>query len=189
MVSCSVTRWDPLSCDVGCFRSYPAYYRLYIYISSMIGSHNECLASLRGHGIEPGVIPVAEGGTISDMDSYRQQLVRQRRQERLSQPRRSMIYVPMSCDVLFGKGLPIQNHVGNKKFRALIADCQKSYEKASRGGKTILAQGIVDTVIECSGMFLKPDGNVWLPVENDAARSKVSVAFRTLRSSTKDWRD
>jgi hypothetical protein len=124
---------------------------------------------------------VVEGGTISDIDSYRQQLVRQRRQERLSQPRRTMIYVPMSCDVLFGKGSRIQNHVGNKKFRVLIADCQKSYEKASRGEKTILAQSIVDTVIECSGMFLKPDGNVWLPVENDAARFKVSAVFRTLR--------
>jgi hypothetical protein len=80
----------------------------------------------------------------------------------------------MSCDVLFGKG--------NKKFRALIADCQKSYEKAKKGEKISLAQEIVDTVIESSGMFLKPDGDVWLPVENDAARTKVSVAFRTLRS-------
>jgi hypothetical protein len=127
---------------------------------------------------------VAEGGTISDIDSYRQRLVRQRRQERLSQPRRSMIYVPMSCDVLFGKGFPIQNHVGNKKFRGHIGDFQKRYEKAKKGEKIILAQEIVDTVIESSGMFLKLDGDVWLPVENDAARTKVSVSFRTLRKST-----
>jgi hypothetical protein len=92
-----------------------------------------------------------------------------------------MIYVPMSCDVLFGKGFPIRNHVGNKKFRALIADCQKSYEKAKRGEKIILAQAIVDTLIESSGMFLKPDGDVWFRVENDVARTKVSDAFRTLR--------
>jgi hypothetical protein len=183
MVSWSVTRWDPLFCDVGCLRSYPIFL-LYIYISSLIGSHDECLASLRGHGIGPDVIPVAEGGTISDIDSYRQRLVRQRRQERLSQPRRTMIYVPMSCDVLFGKGLPIQNHVGNKKLRGLVAVCQKRYEKAKRGEKIILAQEIVDTVIESSGMFLKPAGEIWLPVENDAARTKVSVAFRTLRRST-----
>jgi hypothetical protein len=124
---------------------------------------------------------VAKGGTISDIDSYRQRLVRQRLQERLSQPQRTMIYVPMSCDVLFGKGFPIRNHVGNKKFRALIADCQKSYEKAKRGEKIILAQAIVDTLIESSGMFLKPDGDVWFPVENDVARTKVSDAFRTLR--------
>jgi hypothetical protein len=90
----------------------------------------------------------------------------------------------MSCDVLFGKGLPIQNHVGNKKLRGLVAVCQKRYEKAKRGEKIILAQEIVDTVIESSGMFLKPAGEIWLPVENDAARTKVSVAFRTLRRST-----
>jgi hypothetical protein len=132
---------------------------------------------------------VGEGGTILDIDSYRQRLVRQRRQERLSQPRRTMIYVPMSCDILFGKGTRIQNHVGNKKFRVLIADCQKRYEKAKRGEKILLAQAIVNTVIESSGMFLKPDGDVWLPVENDAARTKVSVAFRTLRRSTEDWLD
>jgi hypothetical protein len=147
----------------------------------VIGSHDECLASLRGHGIEPGVIPVAEGGTISDIDSYRQRLVRQRRQERLIQPRRTMIYVPMSCDVLFGKGTPIQNYVGNKKLRGLITDCQKSYEKAKKGEKIRLAQEIVDTVIESSGMFLKPDGGMWLSVDNDAARTKVSAAFRTMR--------
>jgi hypothetical protein len=92
-----------------------------------------------------------------------------------------MIYVPMICDVLFGKGFPIQNLLGNKKFRTLIADCQKSYEKAKKGEKIILAQAIVDTVIESPGMFLKPDGDAWLPVENDAARTKVSDAFRTLR--------
>jgi hypothetical protein len=183
MVSCSLTRWDPLFCDIGCLRSYPIFL-LDICISSRIGSHDECLASLRGHGIGPDVIPVAEGGTISDIDSYRQRLVRQRRQERLSQPRRSMIYVPMSCDVLFGKGFPIQNHVGNKKFRGHIGDFQKRYEKAKKGEKIILAQEIVDTVIESSGMFLKLDGDVWLPVENDAARTKVSVSFRTLRKST-----
>jgi hypothetical protein len=54
----------------------------------------------------------------------------------------------------------IQNHVGNKKFRGLIADCQKRYEKAQKGEKTILAQEIVDTVIQSAGMFLKPDGDV-----------------------------
>jgi hypothetical protein len=90
----------------------------------------------------------------------------------------------MSCDVLFGKGSRNQDHAGNKKFRALIADCLKSYEKAKKGEKLILAQAIVDTVIESSGMFLKPDGDVWIPVENDAARTKVSVAFRTMRRST-----
>jgi hypothetical protein len=152
-----------------------------VHISSLIGSHDECLASLRGHGIEPGVIPVAEGGTISDIDSYRQRLVRQRLQERLSQPQRKMIYVPMSCDVLYGRGTRIQNHAGNKNFRALILDCQKSYEKAQKGEKILLAQAIVDTLIEASGMFLKPHGDVWLPVENDAARTKVSDGFRTLR--------
>jgi hypothetical protein len=162
---------------------------VHIYISSVIGSHDECLASLRGHGIEPGVIPVAEGGTISDIDSYRQRLVRQRRQERLSQPRRTTIYVAMSCDVLFGKGIPIQNHVGNKKFRALIADCQKRYEKAKKGEKIILAQEIVDTVIESSGMFLKPDGGMWLSVDNDAAKTKVSGVFRTLRMDQRNAGD
>jgi hypothetical protein len=100
-----------------------------------------------------------------------------------------MIYVPTSCDVLFGKGTRIQNHVGNKKFRALIADCQKSYEKAKKGEKIILAQAIVDTLLESSGMFLKPDGDVWVPVDNDAARTKVSAAFRTLRMDQRNTGD
>jgi hypothetical protein len=95
----------------------------------------------------------------------------------------------MSCDVLLGKGYPIQNHVGNKKLRALIADCQKRYEKAKRGEKIILAQEIVDTVIASSGMFLKPDGDVWIPVETDAAKTKVSAVFRALRMNQRNSGD
>jgi hypothetical protein len=92
----------------------------------------------------------------------------------------------MSCDVLFGKGTPIQNHVGNKNFRLLIADCQKRYEKAQKGEKITFAQEIVDTVIESAGMFLKPNGDVWVPVENDAAKTKVSAVFRTLRKGQRE---
>lgn len=72
---------------------------------------------------------------------------------------------------------------GNVKFRNFIADCRKSYEKAKRGEKLRLAQEIVDTVKQSSGLFLKGDGaNGWVVVDDASACSKVGAVFRTLRT-------
>lgn len=124
---------------------------------------------------------MTEGGELKDIEHFMNQLEKQRRQERLTHPPRSKISVPSTYDVLFGKGTPVQAHLGNKKLRVLVLDCQKKYEKIKKGEKIILAQEIVDTVYQSSGKFLKPDGDGWLAVDNEAARNKVSTAFRTLR--------
>lgn len=123
-----------------------------------------------------------EGGKV-DTTEHLQRLKNQRKKERLAQPKRTRIYVPSQFDVLFGKGTPFQDHVGNIKFRSLIADCSKEYDNGNqKGGKMTIAQDIVDTVRESSGMFLKCDEDgSWVDVDNLTARKKVSTAFRTLR--------
>ena len=90
-----------------------------------------------------------------------------------------------------------ENHIGNKKLRRLVLDCQKSYEKAEKGTKLMVAQEIVDIVLESSGRFLKASediidentasgyGCTWINVDNDSARTKVSAMFRTLRWKSK----
>ena len=161
------------------------------------GNHEDCLASLQGHGIPRGVLPVQAGGVLTNAAEYRNFLEQHRKKERLSNPPRAIIMVPSPNDVLFGKGSPVQNHIGNKKLRRLVLDCQKSYEKAEKGTKLMVAQEIVDIVLESSGRFLKASediidentasgyGCTWINVDNDSARTKVSAMFRTLRWKSK----
>ncbi|CAJ1970008.1 unnamed protein product [Cylindrotheca closterium] len=156
-----------------------------IRIKTHSGTHDEVMASLRGYGIELERLPLNRDGKISDLEEYRQGLLLQRARERLQHPRRNRIHVPCMFDVLFGKGTPFQNHVGNKRFRLMVTEQQQRYTKSERGEKLQVAQDIVDNVIENSGVFLKPDGESWIAVENDAARAKVSATFRTMRRTNK----
>lgn len=124
---------------------------------------------------------MVHGERLIDDPDYRLQLRNQRKVERLTQPRRSAIREPSDYDVLLGKGFSTQNHFGNKEFRQLVASKHTVYDGAEKGAKLQIAQDIVDIVHQSSGMFLKQEGELWIPVDNSVARTKVSAAFRTLR--------
>ncbi|CAJ1962885.1 unnamed protein product [Cylindrotheca closterium] len=141
----------------------------------------KCLEDLRGHGIDPSCIPVNHKGEITDLVKDRKRIEQQRRQERLKYPTRSTIAVPFCEDVLLGKGTPFQIHVGNKKLQQFVADRFKKYERAQKGAKKAVAQEIIDVVRGNGGLFLKQDGNRWVPVTDDVALLKVGALFRYLR--------
>ncbi|CAJ1970007.1 unnamed protein product [Cylindrotheca closterium] len=150
------------------------------------GTHEEVMSILQGHGIERGIIPIAEGGEITDLGAHRQRLLAQRSAERWAKPRRRIVHVPGEHDVLFGKGSPIQNHAGNRALRSLVLEYHERYFRAEKGQKIKIAQEIVDIIItQNSGVFLREDDGVWVTVENSVARTKVSAAFRTLRMDQK----
>ena len=149
-----------------------------------LGTHREVMGSLQGHGVHPDLIPIAEEGAITNTDAYRGYLREMRRQERIMFPRRPVIAVPCSLDVLFGKGSSVQTFEGNIRMRQMVAERQDAYENAGKGKKVVVAQEVVDMVLQTSGMFLKQaedGGDYWLTVDNDTARTKVGAAFRTLR--------
>ena len=150
----------------------------------------QCLEELQGHGIDPASIPVDENGEISDLQEGRQKMEEQRRYERLTYPLRSTFYVPFCEDVLLGTGAPVQNHSGNKRLRELVSDHIRHYEKAQRGGKTAIAEGIIDIIRQRGGFFLKKqDGGEWSRVNNEVATLKVTAAFRTYRQKLKLYDD
>ena len=165
----------------------------HIYVINSICSHlvcstfmnqatvAECLHHLRGHGIDPESLPINNQGELTDLPDYKRKLEAQRKYERLNFPPRATIHVPFCLDVILGKGLPFQNHPGNKRLRDLVDLNAKRYDKAAKGDKKGIAQEIVDTIKQSGGYFLKQDGNKWIPVENDVARVKVSATFRTQR--------
>lgn len=136
------------------------------------GTVQNCLEVLQGHGINPTCIPINDKGEMTDLVEERQRIEAQRRYERLNFPLRSSFYVPFSQDVLLGKGTPFQNFPG---------DQYKNYDKAQRAEKKVITMGIVDTIRQGGGLFLKQDGDKWIRVEDEVARLKVTAAFRTFR--------
>ena len=126
---------------------------------------------------------------MTDLEDAHRRLEARRRYERLNFPLRNTILVPFSQDVLYGKGTPFQNHPGNKRLRQLIADQIKQYDKSQRGEKKAIALGIIETIRQSGGLFLKQDGSKWTRVNNDAARLKVTAAFRTFRQARKKDED
>ncbi|CAJ1939093.1 unnamed protein product [Cylindrotheca closterium] len=150
------------------------------------GPQHEVATKLRGFGIAPSTFPAAHGERLLEDPNYRVRLRNQRKVERLSQSaRRNAIHIPSDYDVLLGKGFSAQNHFGNKEFRQLVVSRQSVYDSAEKGSKLQIAQGIVDIVHQSSGMFLKQEDKLWIPVDNSVARTKVSAAFRTLRLDKK----
>jgi len=109
-----------------------------------------------------------------------------RSEERLNQPIRRNIGIPSKVDVLFGKGTPYRTHPGNVQLRAMVSERFKLYGKAEKGQKKQIVEDIIKTIQKQSGLFLRPDGDSWVCVENDAARQKVSASFRTLRNKLVD---
>ncbi|CAJ1947379.1 unnamed protein product [Cylindrotheca closterium] len=145
------------------------------------GSFDDCIRAMKDQGIDTKDFPLDGEGNVAT-DKHHESLEALRRKERQVEPKRNRVHVPGSYDVLFGKGSPLQNHRGNIKFRGLIADCRKAYEKADKDKKRRIIEEIVSTVRQSSGLFLKADGDgSWIDVDDRAACVKVGSLFRTLR--------
>lgn len=81
-------------------------------------------------------------------------------------------------DVLCGRGGATNNHIGNKRFRSIVAEHQREYLAAKKKDKGLIARSIVQIVHERGGRFLKKQGDVWVEVDNKKAAEKTSQALR-----------
>lgn len=99
------------------------------------------------------------------------------------------VLTPGNNDVLLGRGLLSQLHVGNIRFRRLIDQFQNSYDAASKNEKTRMASEVVKLVKFRNGRFLKAEGSTWVEVEDSISRSKVANCFRTSRHRRKKRTD
>lgn len=90
---------------------------------------------------------------------------------------------PGPLDVVMGRGLEAQVHAGNLRFRNIIAERQKVYDKSLIYEKTAIGKEIVRLIKEPGGRFLvrQEDGHGWKLVDDKAARTKISSAFRDRR--------
>jgi hypothetical protein len=94
------------------------------------------------------------------------------------------IELPLASDVLLGKGKPIQEHTGNLRLHAIVEEYLSQYRSSSRPEKTALATEVVRAVKSASGRFLSKESGIWIEVDENVAREKVSNIFRHCRKVT-----
>jgi hypothetical protein len=101
----------------------------------------------------------------------------------------SLILFPSSNDILLGSGFAAQNFPGNMYFISVVQLYEESYNDAGSDNpkKTEISKQVLKIVQESGARFLQraADGNEedgWVHILDDqAARKKVSHAFRNLR--------
>jgi hypothetical protein len=83
-------------------------------------------------------------------------------------------------DVLLGRGGLTNSHIGNKRFRLVVAEYQLEYLMAKKREKKEIAKQIVDRIHSSGGRFLRksPVSNVWSEVTENKALEKASQSLR-----------
>jgi len=83
-------------------------------------------------------------------------------------------------DVLCGRGGLTNSHVGNKRFRCVVAEYQLEYLKARKNDKKGIAQKILSRIKENGGRFLQRNAgsSVWSVASEKRAVGKTSQALR-----------
>lgn len=165
------------------------------------GAPIECIYTLMGFGIPQHAIPINMHGEIKRKPHVERLKTRKHQEDWINSGRlkldsaedpvpgddpRSVIGVPTLRDVLLGRGKPIHTHDGNSELQRLVDEAVPEYEQLKKLGKTQLSQKIVRQIKEdYQGRFLKPDTltGIWLVVDDETARLKVSHLFRARRDT------
>jgi len=90
--------------------------------------------------------------------------------------------IPNDNDVLCGRGGATNNHPGNRHFRDLVKQFQRTYLRAKKKEKPRVAKQIVDLIRNRTptGRFLKkePEKDGWYDIGDQRATEKTSQALR-----------
>lgn len=165
------------------------------------GAILECTYSLCSFGIPQHVLPFNKQGELS-LKTHERFLNSLAAQERmindglLKSPTKTppssgrvgysdIVVIPTSVDVLLGRGARVNAHQGNEALHRMVEKLLVQYEFGTRAVKTLRTNGIVDKVKDLGGRFIKQDPitGVWLVVDDDTARLKVSHLFRARREA------
>lgn len=91
---------------------------------------------------------------------------------------------PGKNDILCGRDKTAFNHIGNKRFRVLIAKNYKRYQAAgTRDIKTLITNEIIEQIRkeECRFLRRNPDTKLWHPADKQYIHEKVSHALRSAK--------
>lgn len=99
------------------------------------------------------------------------------------------VLIPTNKDVLKGRGRGVQDHIGNIRFRCMVAEHQNEYDANDMfGAKAIVSSKVMETIEAEGGRFLKDDGMGWIRLNETDAREKVSMTFRSQRKDSNSSR-
>lgn len=93
---------------------------------------------------------------------------------------------PSELDCISGRGRRVYNHIGNARFRIIIAFYMEKYRKAKKIEKAQIVFSIIDQFRRSGGNFVKQDRHTkrWIEISNYDIKNKVSHALRDAISST-----
>lgn len=96
-------------------------------------------------------------------------------------------WLPTKQDVLCGRGLTAFRHEANQALRTIIVRHLEDYLAATRSGKTVLIESIIESITEKGGRFLLHDKKVgmWYDGGMQAAKNRVGAAFRDAKKASK----
>lgn len=155
-----------------------------VRIRTHLGSHSECQYKLMSFGIPITNFPMSLNGKLNTTN-HKKWLERRIKKERFLtfNPHAEGTDLPLSKDVLLGRGVPYVNHPGNKHLHELVGSSYDEYNKSIFESKTRMAEEIVVLIQNYGGRFLKRDeeSDMWVEVSNLEARNKVSHSFRRKR--------
>jgi ribosomal protein S13 len=144
-----------------------------------IGTHTEWMYTLMTYGIPHHLIPLTKEENIKLKNHLASIEMRKATEEYAQHGMVETCDLPRNCDVLLGRGKPIQEYRGNIRLLALLDDHLSLYHGFSKNKeKTALSAEIVKMVQSASGRFLTKESGVWIEVSDNIAREKVSCSFR-----------
>jgi hypothetical protein len=145
--------------------------------------------ALASYGIPHLFIPLNMHGELKQKPHMRWLKMRSAQEKLLQQQKlKACIVLPALADILLGKGKPIQQHKGNAHLHHLVDSNVPLYEGYSNNeDKAVLTQRLAGEAKAIGGRFLKQDEKgVWMEVDDNTARTKVSKLFRARRKMVLD---
>ena len=146
---------------------------------------------IMGFGIHPGMLPIANNGTIKNKNHLQWMKSRERIER---DPFGSLdddgtvVECPGIHDVLFHRGKSCQYHPGNVTFRGMLESKKDQHRSANQTAKSQIAWDLVKEVEEGSGRFLHWDNRSgwWVKFEDRTEiRHKVATSLRDFGKRTR----
>lgn len=167
-----------------------------------LGTRMECVYALNSYGIPAHALPIDVHDEIKvkqhleflKMRKHQEAWIQEGRlrklhddeeqNKRIRNSKSCVVVVPAMTDVLLGRGKPIFSHRGNATLHMMVKASLPRYEACQIRGKAKVSQSVVDDIKDnYGGRFLKQhsETGIWLVVDDDTARLKVSSLFRTIK--------
>jgi hypothetical protein len=147
----------------------------------------ECMYTLMTFGIPVDKLPLSDNQELKNQQHLKWiGLRRSLESGKAKSFADKAVLLPTHYDVLFGRGKPIQENLGNLWLGLVVESVFSRYDGASRAEKFGISVEIVNKVKGAGGRFLRQVSGIWMEADDDMAREKVSITFRSIRSVRKD---